>query len=493
MNVPEIRPTNLLVIMADEHTKRALGCYGNPVIRTPNLDALARSGTRFADAYCAFPICVPSRASFATGRYAHDIGSWDNAAPYVGDEAPSWAHRLAECGRRVTTVGKLHFRQTSDPSGFDDQRLPLHVVGGIGDSMGLLRGAMPPTPAHRRFIEEAGEGEGEYARYDRAIAAASARWLREEARSHDEPWVLFVSFASPHFPLLAPAKHYRKYPLADVPLPVAWRPGDWVRHRALDEQRRLHCHEPPFDEATVRRAVAAYYGLVSFVDEQVGVVLDALEEAGLRGDTRIIYTSDHGEALGERGMWMKGTMYEGVAGVPLIVAGPDIPRARTSRSFASLVDVFPTTLECTGVPADPRDAGLPGRSLWKLAESDHPSRPIFAEYHAAYASSAIYLLRDGDVKLVYYVDDEPQLFDLTCDPDELDDRARDPSYASARASCEAKLRAIVDPEAVDSAAKADQARRIAARGGVDAIRDGAVRIPYTPAPKEFDPGSVSRS
>jgi choline-sulfatase len=488
-----MRPTNLLVLMADEHTKRVLGCYGNPVVQTPNLDALARDGTRFADAYCTFPICVPSRASFATGRYAHDIGSWDNAAPYVGVEAPSWGHRLAENGRHVTTVGKLHYRAAGDPSGFADQRLPLHVVDGRGDSLGLLRGAMPPTPAHRRFIEEAGEGESEYARYDRAIAAESARWLREEARTQDEPWVLFVSFASPHFPLIAPPLHYRKYPPADVPLPVAWRPEQWVRHRALDVQRRLHCHDQPFDEATLRRAVAAYYGLVSFVDEQIGIVLSAIEETGLRGDTRIVYTSDHGEALGERGMWMKGTMYEGVAGVPLIVAGPDVPRGRTSGSFASLVDVFPSALECTGVPADPRDARLPGRSLWRLAEGDDRSRSIFAEYHAAYSPSAIFLLRDADIKFVYYVDDEPQLFDLARDPDELDDRARDPAYAGARASCEAKLRAIVDPEAVDRAAKADQARRIAERGGADAIRAEGVRIPYTPAPKEFDPGGVSRS
>jgi choline-sulfatase len=209
--------------------------------------------------------------------------------------------------------------------------------------------------------------------------------------------------------------------------------------------------------------------------------------ARLRDGTRIIYTSDHGEAIGERGMWMKGTMYEGVAGVPLIVAGPGIPRGRTSTSFASLVDAFPSVLECTGVPAGPADADLPGRSLWRLAEHDDRGRTIFAEYHASFAPSAIFLIREGDLKFVYYVDDEPQLFDLLRDPDELDDRAADPSYAAARASCEAKLRAIVDPEVVDRAAKADQARRIAERGGAKTILAEGVRIPYTPVPRSFNP------
>ena len=163
-------PTNVLVILSDEHTRRVLGCYGNRIVRTPHLDALAARGTRFARAYCQTPICVPSRASLATGRWPHAIGAWDNATPYVGTEAPSWGHRLGAQGHHVTTVGKLHYRRVDDPSGFPDQRVPLHVLDGTGDLYGLLRGDMPPRPQSLRHVLDARAGESEYIRYDRAIA-----------------------------------------------------------------------------------------------------------------------------------------------------------------------------------------------------------------------------------------------------------------------------------------------------------------------------------
>jgi len=144
------RPTNVLFILSDEHTRRVLGSYGNRIVRTPHLDALATRGTRFASAYCQTPICVPSRGSLATGRWPHAIDSWDNATPYVGTEVSSWGHRLTAQGHRVATVGKLHDRRADDPSGFSDQRVPLHVVDGTGDLYGLLRGDMPPRPQSLR-------------------------------------------------------------------------------------------------------------------------------------------------------------------------------------------------------------------------------------------------------------------------------------------------------------------------------------------------------
>src|SRR6266403_1712422 len=147
---PMTRPTNVLFILSDEPTRRVLGSYGNRIVRTPHLDALATRGTRFASAYCQTPICVPSRGSLATGRWPHAIDSWDNATPYVGTEASSWGHRLTAQGHRVATVGKLHDRRADDPSGFSDQRVPLHVVDGTGDLYGLLRGDMPPRPQSLR-------------------------------------------------------------------------------------------------------------------------------------------------------------------------------------------------------------------------------------------------------------------------------------------------------------------------------------------------------
>ena len=149
---------NVLFIMSDEHSKRVLGSYGNPIIKTPNLDHLAAGGTLFENAYCNCPICVPSRASFATGRYVHQIGYWDNAFPYTGTP-PSFGHRLHDTGHRCDSIGKLHYRGTSDPNGFDNEILPLHVLNGEGDVQGMLRRPPPSRPTTQQLAGDAGPGD----------------------------------------------------------------------------------------------------------------------------------------------------------------------------------------------------------------------------------------------------------------------------------------------------------------------------------------------
>jgi choline-sulfatase len=482
--------TNVLFVLSDQHSRRVTGCYGNPVVRTPNLDALAAQGTRFGSAYCQTPICVPARASLATGRYAHAIGSWDNATPYVGTEAASWGHRLIEKGHRVTTIGKLHYRKVGDPSGFPDQRIPLHVLDGVGDLYGLLREKMPVRPQSRHQVLEARAGEAEYIRYDRGTAQAAVRWLREEAPAENRPWALMVSFATPHFPLVVPERYFNLYPPDSLPLPVQWRPEEWSRHPVLELKRRLEALDRPFDERTIRNAMAAYYGLVTFLDEQIGIVLQALREAGFAGNTRIIYTSDHGEMLGEHGCWWKSVMYESAVAVPLIVAGPDVPAGRLVGTNAMLVDVFPSIVEAVGAEFAAEDADLPGESLFRLArEADRP-RTAFSEYHAIFSPSGIFMIRNARYKYVHYVGHPPMLFDLSADPDETRDLAGDPNHADALAACERELRSIADPEAVDRRARADQQRRIQAAGGVEALLAQGVKIPYSPAPVEFAPAPV---
>lgn len=485
-----MQPANVLFILSDEHSRRVLGCYGHPVVRTPNLDALAARGTRFASAYCQTPICVPSRASLATGRYAHAVSSWDNGSPYVGTEAPSWGHRLSAQGHRVTTVGKLHYRRVDDPSGFSDQRVPMHVLEGTGDLYGLLRGDMPVRPASRKYILEAGPGESEYIRYDRAIAETAARWLREEAPDAARPWVLFVGFVSPHFPLVVPDRYFALYPPDDLPLPVQWTPESWPRHPALELRRRQQALDAPLGEHTVRKALAAYYGLVSFLDEQIGIVLEALADAGLAERTRIIYSTDHGQMLGEHGLWWKSTMYDGAAAVPLILVGPDVPAARVVRTNAMLVDIFPTLTEAVGARPAPEDRELPGESLLGLAWAADRPRTAFSEYHAMYSPSGAFMVRTARYKYVHYVGDPPQLFDLAVDPDETRDLGQEPAWADVRVACEAELRAIVDPDAVDRRARADQRRRVEAFGGAEAVIARGDRVPYTPAPDEFAPAPV---
>jgi choline-sulfatase len=456
--VAPVQPMNLLLLMSDEHNRRMLGCAGHPLVRTPHLDALAARGVRLTDAYCNSPLCVPSRASFATGRYVHELGTWDNARPYEGTP-PSWGARLAEAGRRVTTIGKLDFRGDGYPDGFADQRLAKQR-GEKGDLLGLFRAPVVKRPGSRQRALEAGVGESALIRQDRAVTEEAISWLGREAAQTEAPWTLYVSWTAPHFPLIVPQEYFDLYPLADIDLPE--QSDDYLAglHPVVQQLRWHFDVDEPITETQQRICRAAYYGLCTFLDEQVGRVLDALERSGQAEHTRIIYVSDHGEMLGEHGLWWKCAMYEGSIGVPLIAAGPDLPSGRTLGTPASLVDLFPTILHGAGVSV-PDD--LPGRSLWPLLGGpEDPGREIFCEYHGHGTPGAAYVLRGGPLKYVHYVGYRPQLFDLAADPGERHDLAPDPGHAGTLAAFEARLRAIVDPEGADRRAKADQERRLGA-------------------------------
>ena len=473
-----MKSTNLLFILSDEHNKRVLGCSGHPMIRTPNLDRLAAHGTRFTDAYTNCPICVPARASFATGRYVHEHRCWDNAIAYRGTP-PSWGHRLMAQGHRVTSIGKLHYVD-SDPkrNGFDEEILPLHIVNGVGDLLGLIRDELPRRPGSAKLGPEAGPGESEYTKYDRDIAAETVKWLSgAAARKSDKPWALYVGFVSPHFPLIAPPEFYAMYPEDKVPWPEMY--DDRPRHPFTDAMRKCLCFDEPFDAPMVRRAIAAYMGLVTFLDDNIGKILRALEENGLMDSTRIVYSSDHGDNLGARGMWGKSTMYEESAGVPMILAGADVPRGNVCATPVSLVDGFPTFIHALGAKREDRD--LPGHSLLDIAQGYVPNRTVLSEYHAAGAITASYMIRHRQYKYIHYVGMPPMLFDLDADPNERKDLGRDPAFAEVVRECESRLRSIVDPEAADRQARADQRAHIEKHGGADAIiKRGHFR--YSPPP-----------
>jgi choline-sulfatase len=477
-----VQATNLIFIVSDEHNKRVLGSYGHSSIKTPHLDRLAERGTRFTNAYTNCPICVPARASFATGQYVHQHGYWDNAIAYDG-RVPTWGHRLMAQGHRVTSIGKLHYVD-SDPkrNGFNEEILPMHIVQGVGDLLGLVRDELPRRPGSAKLGPEAGPGESEYTAYDRAIASAASSWLVNDARKYqDQPWALYVGFVSPHFPLVAPPEFYAMYPENQVPWPDMYNEQDRPQHPFTDAMRKCLCFDEPFDEPMVRRAIAAYMGLVSFLDSQVGSVLQAVEAAGLSGNTRIVYTTDHGDNLGTRGMWGKSTMYEESAGIPLIIAGPGLPQGNVCNTPVSLVDGFQTFIHALGAKPDAADAALPGHSLLDIANGYVPKRTVLSEYHAAGALTGSYMIRHGKYKYIHYVGLPPMLFDLEADPFERNDLGRESVYAAVRAQCEARLREIVDPEAADQRARADQQRCLAKHGGKEAVlARGTFR--YSPPP-----------
>ncbi|HEX8373614.1 MAG TPA: sulfatase-like hydrolase/transferase, partial [Geminicoccaceae bacterium] len=475
---------NVLFIMSDEHSRSVLGCYGNPLVRTPNLDALAAAGTRFESAYTNCPICVPARASFATGRYVHQTGHWDNAFPYTGTP-PSWGHRLHAAGHRCDSIGKLHYRGSDDPNGFDNEILPLHVLNGEGDVQGMLRRPPPRRPSTAQLAGDAGPGRSTYLDYDGRIRDAAVAWLEDAGRRRGEnPWCLFVSFVCPHFPLVAPPEFFALYPLESVPLPRLREPHEFPDHPVLRKLREVQDYEDHFrDEEHVRTAVAAYYGMVSYLDHNIGRVLAALDASGLAEDTLVVYTSDHGDNLGSRTFWGKSNMYEESAGVPLILKGPGVPAGGRVPTPVSLVDGYPTIVEAVGLAPSAEEASLPGASLLRLAEAGPEDRTVLSEYHAVASITGIFMVRFGRWKYVHYEGYRPQLFDLDADPGETRDLALGTGHADVLDEGLRRLHAICDPEEVTARAFANQERRIAELGGHEVLR-AARSYPYTPAPGE---------
>jgi len=464
-----MKPKNMLVLMSDEHNPKTLGCYGHPMVQTPNLDALAAKGVRFTDAYCNSPICIPARATFATGQYINRIGFWDNGDPYEGS-VPSWHHRLRGAGHRVESIGKLHFRSTDDDNGFVEERIPLHVVEGLGDLMGLVRDDLPVRGGSYKIARSAKMGESEYTDYDRNITDLAVRWLQDEAsKSGDKPWTLFVSWVCPHFPLTAPEEFFKLYPLDQVPWPKQHDKAERPQHPYLLDYAGSLNYDDYFDEETVRVAVAAYFGLCSFLDDNIGKVLRALEAAGLSDDTHVLYTSDHGDNLGSRGLWGKSTMYEEAAAVPMIMAGPGLPEGTTCETHVSHVDCYPTFLEANGVPLTEQERAYPGDSLFDIIDGATPRRNVFSEYHAMGSTTGAFMIRHGKYKFVYYPKYEAQLYDLEVDPEEMNDLGTDPAFESVRAECEQLLRRICDPDEVDARAKRRQAEQVEKHGGRDAV------------------------
>ena len=467
-----MRAQNLLIIMSDQHSRGLMGCYGHPIVRTPNLDRLAARGTRFTACWTPSPVCIPARAAFATGKYIHQIGFWDNADPYDGSVA-SWHHRLRAAGHRVVSVGKLHFRSEEDDCGFSESIVPMHVVEGKGDLLGLIRDDLPVRGAAYKMARMAGPGESPYTQYDREIAARANVWLREEAPKYRErPWVLFVSFVAPHYPLTAPPEYYYRYlDDPDLPMPRFYAKSERPNHPFVREYTAAFNFDDYFESAAdIRRAVAGYFGLCSFMDEQAGKVLDALAAAGLAANTCVIYTSDHGDALGERGLWGKSTLYDETAGVPLIVAGDGIPQGRVVDTVATLLDVYPFVFECVGAGgAAIVEPDHPGVSIARLANGEVPDRTVLSEYHGMGSTTGAFAIRHGHFKYVHYVKYRPQLFDLARDVHESRDLAADPAYAGILTECEARLRRLLSPEEVDARAKRRQAEQLARYGGREAV------------------------
>lgn len=478
--------SNVLFIFSDEHDPRYMGASGHPFVKTPELDRLAARGTRFTNAWTPCPVCVPARASLATGRWVHEIGYWDNAIAYEG-RVPGWGHHLQRAGHRVDSIGKLHYQDAQHPTGFDHQYEPMHILNGIGQLWGSVRDPMPEKAGRSALYDKVGAGTSNYNRYDMRIGEQARHWLEERSRAPEQkPWLLMTGFVAPHMPLVVPQEFLEPYLHADIPEAKLLPRNGYVRHPWVERMTSFWDHDATFDSDERRRlATACYFGLIAFLDHQVGQLLAALEETGFAGNTLVVYSSDHGDNLGSRGLWNKDVLYREATGIPMILAGPGVPKGAVCRTNVGLVDLYPTFLDAMGEPPTAEEAELPGRSLLRIArEHDDPLRVGFSEYHAVGAPSAGFMLTRGRFKYHHYVGYAPELFDLEADPEELRDLAGDPAHAGTLARFEADLRLMLDPEEVDRRAKRDQNALVERHGG----REAALRLGYpgeTPTDQKF--------
>ncbi|WP_259956279.1 sulfatase-like hydrolase/transferase [Sulfitobacter mediterraneus] len=456
-----LQPKNVLFLMADEHQAAALSYLGHGVAKTPNLDRLAARGTLFENAYSPSPICVPARAAVATGKYVHQTGYWDNAHAYDG-RVKGWGHVLQTAGVPVTSIGKLHYRSEQDSTGFDRQILPIHIAGGVGQVWGSVRNPLPKTRKATGMLGHIGAGTASHNAYDMKVAKKAATWIAEQDQA--TPWCAFVSFVAPHFPLTVPEEFLNLYPSGDMPLPAV-RPGqDYDLHPWVARMNDIENSDEELETDSNRQeAIAAYYALCSFVDAQIGKVLDALDASGQADETLVIYTSDHGENLGLRGRWGKSVLYRESTHIPMILAGPGVADGARVKTAVSLLDIAPTITAAFGLPDDP---GWPGHSLSAIAaQPEDADRIVFSEYHAANSPSGGFMVANARWKYHEYVGYAPELFDLAQDPLETRNLVDEPDAAADRDRMRAALHAICNPEAVDGHAKADQDALVARHGG----------------------------
>jgi choline-sulfatase len=437
-----IRPPNLLLLMADQLTPRALRAYGGGVAQTPNIDALAKEGVVFDSFYCNSPLCAPSRFSFMTGQLPSRIGAYDNAADFPAD-IPTFAHYLRGAGYQTILSGKMHFCGPDQLHGIEE-RLTTDIYP---SDYGW-------TPDWRKFDErppwyhtmDSAIQAGPCIRtnqidFDDEVVAASRQKLFDIARGKDErPFCLVVSMTHPHDPYVIPEAYWNRYKDEEIDMPrVPDLEGQEDPH-ATRLRHVIGLNQAKPTQANIRAARRAYYGAMSYVDDQIGAILTTLRQAQLDQDTVVIVLADHGEMLGERGLWYKMNFYEPACRIPLIVHAPSRFRPRRVAGSASLVDLLPTLAALANNGSEPAYAArIDGRNLLPVLQGGETHDEVIGEYLAEGAIAPIVMIRRGRYKFVHSPLDPDQLYDLVADPDERVNLA----IHSDRAAMLAELRAEV--------------------------------------------------
>ncbi len=459
---------HILIVMVDQLSALFLRAYGHGVTRTPAIDRLAERGVVFENAYTPSPLCAPARASFMTGMLPTRTGVYDNAAE-LPSSIPTFAHYLRLDGYRTCLSGKMHFVGPDQLHGFEERLTTDVYPGDFGWTPDWSR------PGERidwwyhdvSSVKEAGVADMTNAlEYDDEVTFHAVRRLYDYARYEgDAPLALCVSFAHPHDPYVARQRYWDLYSHDEIDLPAA--PA--LSREELDpHSRRLwdDCRlgEVEVAEDDLRAARHGYYASLSYVDERIGEVLSALEACGLADDTVVVFTSDHGDFLGEHGLFFKMSFREHAARVPLIVHAPERFAARRVREPVSLVDLVPTLADLAR-PGLSRELAQPvdGRSLVPLLDgaAESPDTTVVGEYLAESVLAPLVMVRRGRWKLVSTPSDPDQLFDVEADPLELVNLADAPEHGDVVRELREEVARRWDLGAVERDVRESQRARLA--------------------------------
>ncbi len=469
---------NILLIMADQLAPHFTGAYGHPIVKTPNIDALAMRGTRFDSAYCNSPLCAPSRSAFMTGQLVSRTGVYDNAAE-LRASVPTFAHYLTRLGYRTCLSGRMHFVGPDQKHGFQDRVTTDVYPADFAWTPDWENHAVRIDSWYHNMqpVKESGVAQATFQMdFDDEAAFAARRWLfdyaRDKAQGQASPFALVTSFMHPHDPYVARPEWWNLYADEDIGLPdFVPKPENQDAH-SRRIQDGIGADAVDVTDEDIRRSRRAYLANVSYIDDKVGQLLRTLNEIGEMDNTIVIFTSDHGDMLGERGLWYKMTFFEHSARVPLIMAGPGIARG-TAANACSLVDILPTLLEIGGGDDAMLGAPIEGRSLMPLARGEaDPVDGAIGEYCGEMAPYPVFMIRRGPLKYVYCQPDPPLLYDLAADPQERNNLAEDPAYADQVAAFEAEVTERWDSERLRADVIANQKSRRAVHaawqaGGVE--------------------------
>ncbi len=419
---------NLLYIHSDQHNPYVTGCYDDPLVQTPHLDQLAAEGIVFENVYCPSPICVPSRMSMLSGRFPYQNNVWTNS--HILDSAiPTFAHAMGAAGYNPVLIGRMHAVGPDQLHGYTERLVGDHgpnQPGGRGVDHGELSGTAGPA---RVSLEKSGSGQSAYQVHDEDVTAATVDYLnrlgvQKRAGLLNEPFSISVGFMLPHQPFVARKEDYAIYE-GRMSMPKNPEPFSDKLHPYFQWWREK-CGIKEVTDDEIRRARTAYWALVTRMDIMIGEILTALRQNGLDQNTVILYSSDHGEQVGEHGLWWKQTFYEHSVKVPAILSWRgNLPESVRCERVVSALDLNATMLDALDAPPLPNSRG---RSVLPLFRNDRIDWEdvAFSEYCTNDGCYHRMIRRDA-WKLNYYHGQPSQLFNLKEDPNELNDRANDPS------------------------------------------------------------------